>query len=60
MGLVLLLHDELTPASDTLNTVSVFGELCLKSHVNVVRARIFPKEKPNDHSLSVLDPAVKI
>jgi hypothetical protein len=54
------LPDERTRASDTSNTVAVIGELCLKPPVNVVRIRVLVKEKPNEHSLLVLDPAVKI
>jgi hypothetical protein len=58
MEIFSLLPEELTPASDTSNTVRFIGELRLKSPVNVVR--IFLKEKPNDHSLLVLHPTVKI
>jgi hypothetical protein len=53
------LSDELTPAYDTSNTVSVIGELCLKSPVHVARVHVLLKEKPNDHSLLILHPAVK-
>jgi hypothetical protein len=53
------LPDELTPASDTLNIVGVIGELCLKPPVNVVPVRVLLKEKPNNHSLLGLHPAVK-
>jgi hypothetical protein len=60
MELFSSLPDELTSASDTSNTVSTIGELCLKPAVNVVRVRVFLNETPNDHSLLVLHPAVKI
>jgi hypothetical protein len=55
------LPDELTPADETSNTVGVIGQLCLKLHATVVRVRVrvLLKEKPNDHSLLVLYPAVK-
>jgi hypothetical protein len=53
------LPDKLTPAPDTSNTVRVIGELCLKSPMNVVRVRAFPQDKPIDHSLLELDPAVE-
>jgi hypothetical protein len=53
------LPDELTPASDNLNTVSVTRELCLKPPMNVARVCVLSKEKLNDHSLLVLHPAVK-
>jgi hypothetical protein len=53
------LSDELTPTSDTSNTEGVIGELCLKSPLNVVRIYILLKEKPNDHSLLIIHPAVK-
>jgi hypothetical protein len=53
------LPDELTPASDTSNTVKFINELCLKLSVNVVRVRVFLKEKPNDHSLVGRHPKVK-
>jgi hypothetical protein len=59
MEVFLPLPNELTPASDTLNTVSVIGELCLKPPVNVVGVRVFVKEKPNAHSLLGLHPVVK-
>jgi hypothetical protein len=54
------LPDELTSMSNTSNTVSIIGELCLKSPVNVVRIRVVLQEKSNDHSLLVLHPTVKI
>jgi hypothetical protein len=50
----------LTPAYGTSKTGVAIGEPCLKPPVNVVWARVFRKEKPNDHSLLVLHPAVKI
>jgi hypothetical protein len=53
------LLDELTPAFDTLNNVRVINELDLKSPVNVVRVPVFVNEKPNDHSLLGLHPAMK-
>jgi hypothetical protein len=53
------LSDELTPVSDTSNTVNLIGELCLKPPVNVTRGHVFLKEKPNDHSLCVLHPVVE-
>jgi hypothetical protein len=53
------LPDELTPESDTSNTMSVIGELCAKTPVNVVCVRAFVKEKLNDHSSLILHPAVK-
>jgi hypothetical protein len=53
------LPDELTLASDTSNTVGGIGEPCLKPPVNVVCVRVLLEEKPNDHSLLVLHPAVK-
>jgi hypothetical protein len=52
------LPDELTSTFDTSNIVNVIGELWPKSHVTVVRVGMFPKEKPNDHSLPVLHPAL--
>jgi hypothetical protein len=52
------LPDELTHASDTSNTVCMI-KLCLKPPLNVIRVRVFLKEKPNDHSLLALHPAVK-
>jgi hypothetical protein len=45
------LPDELTPMSDTSNTVSVIGELCRKSSVNVVR--VFLQDNSRDQSLLV-------
>jgi hypothetical protein len=59
MDVFLPLRDELTPASDTLNAVSITGELYLKPPVNAVRVPVFLKEELNDHSLLVLHPAVK-
>jgi hypothetical protein len=53
MEVFLPLLDELTPTSDTSNTVSVISELYLKPPVNVVRVRVFLEKKPNDHSLLV-------
>jgi hypothetical protein len=53
------LPDELTPASDISNTLAVIGKLFLKPRVNIVRVRVLLKEKPNDHSLVLLHPAVK-
>jgi hypothetical protein len=58
------LSDQLTltlrPPSDTSNPVGVIGELCMKSPVNVVRVRVrvLLREKPSDHSLLILHPAV--
>jgi hypothetical protein len=53
------LSDELAPASDTSNNVSVTGELDLKLPVNTVRFRVILKEKPNDQSLLAHLPAVE-
>jgi hypothetical protein len=39
--------------------VGVIGELCLKLPVNVVHVCVLVKEKPNDHSLLALHPAVR-
>jgi hypothetical protein len=50
---------ELTPASDTSNTVSIISKLYLKPLVSAVRVRVLFKEKLNDRPLLVLDPAAK-
>jgi hypothetical protein len=60
MEVFLPLPDERTPTFGTSKTVNVIGELGLKPPGNIVRVRIFVKEKPNDHSLLVLHPAGKI
>jgi hypothetical protein len=60
MDVFSLLPDELTPTSDTLNAVSVVGELCLKPLVNAVRVRVCLQEKPKDHSLLGFHSGVKI
>jgi hypothetical protein len=52
------LPDELTSSSHASNTVSVIGELCLKSLVNAVRVCL--QEKPNRRSLLRLHSAMKI
>jgi hypothetical protein len=52
-------HDELIPTSDTSTPVLVIGELHLKPPVNVVGVCAFLQQKPNDHPLFVLHPAVK-
>jgi hypothetical protein len=59
MDLFSPLLDELTPAFDSSNTVSIIGELCLKPPVNVVRVRVSLKKKSNDHSSLGLHQAVK-
>jgi hypothetical protein len=60
MDVFLPLPDELTPASDTSNTVSIIGELCLKSPMKVVCVRLFLREKPKDHLLLVFPPTGEI
>jgi hypothetical protein len=59
MEVISPLPDEQTPASDTSNTVGIIGELFLKPPLNIIRVRLFLREKSNDHSLLVLHPAVK-
>jgi hypothetical protein len=44
MQIFLLFSDELTPVSDTSNTVSVTSELCLKPSVNAIGVRVFVQE----------------
>jgi hypothetical protein len=60
MGVFSSFSDELAPVSDSSNSVTIIGELCLKPPLNAVRVCIFLEEKLNDHSLLVLHPAVKI
>jgi hypothetical protein len=42
------LPDELTPVSDTSNSVNFIGELCLKRQVNIVHVRVFVARTPSN------------
>jgi hypothetical protein len=59
MNVFSALSNELTPVSNTPNNISVIGELCLKPPVNVVRIRVFVKEKSNGRVLLAVHPAMK-